>query len=187
MRSRQKIIDATLELIGSGGFDAASIVAVAKAADVSRQTVYSIFGTREQLISDAVAALVRTVFDELSDVHPTHPGAAGELVAVIVRGRAVVHAHPVLAVLQGSSGHNPLLDPGMADRARPVVREMLAPTALRHPELSDRWDDIIDIALAVGLFAVFFESPDRPDDDLTEFLMRWMGPAVSRLSENPQS
>lgn len=185
MRSRQKIIDATLRLIGSGGFDAASIVAVATAADVSRQTVYSIFGTREQLISDAVADLVRTVFDEMRDVRPTHPGAAGEIVAVIVRGRAVVHEHPVLAVLQGPSGQNPLLDPGMVDRARPVAREMFAAMAARHPELADRWDDVVDIALAVGLFAVFFENPDRPDDDLAAFLMRWIEPAITTWSAAP--
>ncbi|MEH3154075.1 MAG: TetR family transcriptional regulator [Gordonia paraffinivorans] len=187
MRSRQKIIDATLELIGSGGFDAASIVAVAAAADVSRQTVYSIFGTREQLISDSVADLVRTVFDEMMDVRPTHAGAAGELVAVIVRGRAVVHDHPVLAVLQGPSGQNPLLDAGMVDRARPVAREMLAPLASRHPELSDRWDDVIDVALAAGLFAVFVESPARTDDDLAAFLMRWIGPAIADWSSSQQN
>ncbi len=177
MRSRQKIIDATLDLIGSGGFDAASIAAVAQSAEVSRQTVYSIFGTREQLISDSVAELVRTVFDEIHDVTPASPGPAGELVAVIVGARAVMREHAVLGVLIGPSGRNPLFDSGMADRARLVSREMLSPIASRHPELADHWDDVVDIALAVGLFSVLFEDPARSDDDLAAFLMRWLAPA----------
>jgi len=187
VRSRQKIIDATLDLIGSGGFDAASIAAVANAAAVSRQTVYSIFSTREQLISEAIADLVRTAFDEIHRVTPSHPGPAGELVALIVGARAVMRAHPVLAVLMGPSGQNPLFDPGMVDRARPIAREMFAPMASRHPELAERWDDIIDIALAVGLFSVLFESPDRPDDDLAAFLLRWVEPAFDDWATSPKN
>ncbi|MGZ8178324.1 TetR/AcrR family transcriptional regulator [Williamsia sp. SKLECPSW1] len=177
MRSRQKIIDATLDLIGSGGFDAASIAAVAQSAEVSRQTVYSIFGTREQLISDSVAELVRTVFDEIHGVTPAYPGVAGEVVAMVLGARAVVREHPVLGVLMGPSGQNPLFDPGMVGRARPVTWELFSPIRSRHPELADHWDDVVDIALAVGLFSVFFEDPARSDDDLAAFLMRWLAPA----------
>ncbi|GAA2056689.1 TetR/AcrR family transcriptional regulator [Williamsia deligens] len=187
MRSRQKILDATLDLIGSGGFDAASIAAVAQSAAVSRQTVYSIFGSREQLISEAVSELARTAFDEIHGVTPTHPGPAGEFVALIVGARAVMRDHPVLAVLMGPSGQNPLFDPGMVDRARPIAREMFARMASRHPELADRWDDVIDIALAVGLFSVLFESPDRPDDDLAAFLLRWVEPAFRDWSPSPRN
>jgi AcrR family transcriptional regulator len=178
VRSRQKIIDATLGLIGSGGFDAASIVAVASAADVSRQTVYSIFGTREQLISESVAELARTVFDEILSATPTYPGLAGDLTAMVLSARRVVRDHPVLAVLVGSSSQNPLFDDGMMRRARPVARELLAPVLARHPHAASRWDDVVDIAIAVGLYAVLFEDPGRSDADLAAFLMRWLGPAL---------
>ena len=57
MRSRGKIIDATLDLIRTSGFAGITIAAVAEAAGVSRQTVYSIFGTREDLVSQSIAHL----------------------------------------------------------------------------------------------------------------------------------
>ncbi|NKS53845.1 TetR family transcriptional regulator [Rhodococcus hoagii] len=56
-RSRKKILDATLGLIGSAGLEGVDIAAVAAAAGITRQTVYSIFGTREDLVSHAIAGL----------------------------------------------------------------------------------------------------------------------------------
>ncbi len=178
MRSRQKIIDATLRLIETGGFGAASIAAVAASAGVSRQTVYSIFGSREQLVSDAVADLTRTVFDEVTTAIASADGVVAEIVAMLIAARRVIREHAVLTVLAGTSDLNPLFDEGMVHRARPVVREMLAPIRDRHPEVAENWDDIADAALAIGLFVVLFEDPERPDDDVAGFLTRWLTPAV---------
>ncbi|WP_435530336.1 TetR/AcrR family transcriptional regulator [Prescottella equi] len=65
MRSRKKILDATLGLIGSAGFEGVDIAAVAAAAGVTRQTVYSIFGTREDLVSQAIAGLAVEVLGDV--------------------------------------------------------------------------------------------------------------------------
>ena len=55
MRSRDSILEAAREVIGRAGFGGVTIAAVAKQANVSRQTIYSIFGSREELVSEAVA------------------------------------------------------------------------------------------------------------------------------------
>src|SRR5699024_569464 len=54
VRSREIILEATRAQIGASGFDGVSIAGVAKRAGVSRQTVYSIFDTREDLVSQTV-------------------------------------------------------------------------------------------------------------------------------------
>lgn len=167
-----------MRLIESGGFGAASIAAVAASAGVSRQTVYSIFGSREQLVSDAVADLTRTVFDEVTGAAASMDGVVEEIVATLIAARRVVREHAVLAILAGTSDLNPLFDDGMIHRARPVVGEMLAPIRERHPDVGRSWDDIVDAALAIGLFVVLFEDPDRPDDDVAGFLTRWLTPAI---------
>ena len=50
MRSRQKVLNATLRLIEDGGFEGVNVAAVASAAGVSRQTVYSIFAGPEDAV-----------------------------------------------------------------------------------------------------------------------------------------
>lgn len=65
MRSRKKILDATLALIGSAGFEGVDIAAVAAAEGVTRQTVYPIFGTREDLVSQAIAGLAVEVLGDI--------------------------------------------------------------------------------------------------------------------------
>ncbi|MBM4481622.1 TetR family transcriptional regulator [Rhodococcus hoagii] len=85
MRSRKKILDATLGLIGSAGFEGVNIAAVAAAAGVTRQTVYSIFGTREDLVSHAIAAPSRC---SATSVPGSRPGS--RLRAALRRGRPSV-------------------------------------------------------------------------------------------------
>jgi AcrR family transcriptional regulator len=64
-RTRQQIADAAAVLFASKGFDAVTVAEVARLADVSEQTVYNFFPSKEQLVLDEDAAfearLVRMV------------------------------------------------------------------------------------------------------------------------------
>jgi AcrR family transcriptional regulator len=64
-RTRQQIADAAAALFASKGFDAVTVAEVARLADVSEQTVYNFFPSKEQLVLDEDAAfearLVRMV------------------------------------------------------------------------------------------------------------------------------
>jgi AcrR family transcriptional regulator len=51
-RTRQEIADAALVLFARKGFDAVTVADVARAADVSEQTVYNYFKTKESLVFD---------------------------------------------------------------------------------------------------------------------------------------
>jgi AcrR family transcriptional regulator len=52
-----EIVDATLELLAEGGFQAATIEAIAKRAGVGRNTIYRRWGSKEELIADALHEL----------------------------------------------------------------------------------------------------------------------------------
>lgn len=180
MRSRQKILDATLGLIGSGGFEAVNIAAVANAAGVSRQTVYSIFGTLEDLMSQAIAGVAIDVLGTIRSRLDAIADSPVDYVAeLIVSGRALIRDDPVLATLMRAGQGNPLFDTGMMTRARPIARELLSPLADRNPDVQANLDDIIEIALRVGLSVVFFDDDSvHSDDALRTFLHRWLGPAM---------
>lgn len=179
MRSRDKILDATLGLIGEAGFAAVNIAAIAAAAKVSRQTVYSIFGSRDEVVSQALSGLLMRVLGELRRSLDAADTPCGYVVELIVSGRTALRTDPVLATLLETDLHNPLFDATMMQRARPIARELLAPMAALDPAAGEHLDDIVDIGLHLGLSVVMFDDPaHRSDAELRAFLTRWLAPAM---------
>ncbi len=107
MRSRTKILQATLGLIADVGFGGVTIVGAAQAAGVSRQTVYSIFGTREELVSQAISGQLLEAYAEMTSRLEQIEDPGEYVVETIVLGRTVVREHPVLAVLLGGWRREP--------------------------------------------------------------------------------
>lgn len=187
MRSRKKILDATLGLIASEGFDGVNIAAVAAAAGVSRQTVYSIFGSREDLVSEAIAGLIVEILGDIRGRLEDVDTPVDYVVELIVAGRATVQGHPALAALLHAQVGNPIFDSGMISRAKPIARELIAPLVERYPETGEHIDDIVAMGLRMGLSAVLFDDPDMTDDsDLRGFLTRWLAPAMQNWIPNPE-
>lgn len=179
MRSRRKILDATLELIRSDGFDGVTIAAVAQAAGVTRQTVYSIFGSREELVSQAIAGLAVEVVGGIRSRLDATDTPFELVVELVVASRAAVHADPVLAALLQAEQGNPLFDAGMMRRAKPVARELLSPLVDRYPDTQTYLDDIVEILVRLGLSVIMFDDEAvHADDDLRRFLTRWLLPAM---------
>ncbi|MEV4635449.1 TetR/AcrR family transcriptional regulator [Rhodococcus coprophilus] len=180
MRSRNKILRSTVELIGKVGFEGVTIAGAAHAAGVSRQTVYSIFGSREELVSQAIAGVA---VEALAGIHTRLERVAAPcdyVVELIVASRRVVRDDPVLAMLLRSEHENPVFDSGMIARAKPIARSLLAPLSTRHPEIEPHVEDIIEIVLFLGLSVVLFDDETvHSDDELRRFLTRWLGPAMS--------
>jgi len=54
VEKRQAILDAAAEVFGTQGYERASIDAIAAAANVSKPTIYSHFGTKEQLFRASI-------------------------------------------------------------------------------------------------------------------------------------
>lgn len=179
MRSRAKIIDATLRVIADEGFRGVSIASVALAAGVSRQTVYSVFGTREDLVSQSMIALAADVFTDIRSSLVSIDDPTSYVVELIVAGRATVRAHPVLATLLTGDSHNPLNEADVIERAKPIVFEFLSPMATMHPDIEPMMGDIVQFVARLALSVVVYDdSAIQADDDLRRFLFRWLGPAL---------
>ena len=175
MRSRHTILKATLELIERQGFAAVTITSAAAAAQVSRQTVYSIFGDREHLVSEAVALLALDTWSSLSDHLAATRTPLDYAVELIVAGRESVRREPVLRALLEPGPDNPVFDATMIDRARPIVGKML------EPRLSgvEAFDDVVELVARLALSVVLFDSEAvRADADLRRMLRCWLGPAL---------
>ncbi len=181
MRSRTKIIDATIELIAHQGFAAASIAAVAKSAGVSRQTVYSIFGSREDLVSQSLAELATTL---MSEVHTRLDGITDltdYLIEFLVAGRSMSTNHPVLSTLMSAQDFHPFFDDGAMERTRAVVTEFLRPMTARQPQYEPYVEQIVDMVSLLGLSLVVVDDTARTDDEMREFLEMWLRPAITAL------
>ncbi|KQU45051.1 TetR family transcriptional regulator [Rhodococcus sp. Leaf278] len=180
MRSKQKILDATLGLIAEGGFEDVTIAAVARASGVTRQTVYSIFTTREDMISEAMVGLVVDVIGGIRARADQAETPAEFVVETIVAARNLIRREPVLNSLLRSGHANPLFDPDMMDRAEPVVRQFLDGYSERHPEFdSTRFDGIDAVLVRNGLSVILFDDEAiRDDDGLRAYLRRWLVPLL---------
>lgn len=180
MRSRQKVLDATLELIGGGGFEGLTIASVASAAGVTRQTIYAIFGSREDLVSQAVAGHMTEIATGIQRTLTATDSACEYVVEFIVECRRAVRRDPVLVALLRSEASNPLFDSGAVSRAKEVARGMLEPMLELYPDAAPSFGDLVEISVHLGLSVVCFDDDDlRTDDQLRAFLTRWIGPAFN--------
>ncbi|MGF0311738.1 TetR/AcrR family transcriptional regulator [Rhodococcus sp. IEGM1428] len=181
MRSKRKILDATLGLIAESGFEDVTIAAVARAAGVTRQTVYSIFTTREDMISEAMVGLVVDVLGAIREKADQAETPTEFVVETVVAARDLIRREPVLNSLLRSGNANPLFDPDMMDRAAPVVRQFLDGYIERNPDFdSTKFDGVEAMFARNALSVILFDDPTVHDDDgLRAYLRRWLVPLLA--------
>lgn len=181
VRSRKKILEATRSVIGDAGFEGVTIASVAQHAGVTRQTVYSIFGSREELVSQAVSEYLAGLFGELNERAASANSAVDYVVDLIVESSRLVRSDPFLAVLLRMDRSNPLFDPGALARAKQFAEGCLRPLIEREPALAASVGDIAEMAVRLGLSAVCFDDPaTQGEQELRSFLERWLRPGIDR-------
>lgn len=180
MRSKRKILDATLGLIAESGFEDVTIAAVARAAGVTRQTVYSNFATREDMISEAMVGLVVDVIGGIREKSDQAESPSEFVIETIVASRDFIRREPVLNSLLRSGSANPLFESDMMARAEPVVRQFIDGYLARNPGIdSAQFDDVDSALVRVGLSVILFDDPSiHNDDGLRRYLTRWLIPVL---------
>lgn len=169
-------------MIGDSGFDGVSIAGVAKRAGVSRQTIYSIFGTRGELVSQTITDRLTTLNGAFTELLDSAASPLELFVEMMVRARQHVLGDPMLRVLTLSGSANPIFDPGAADRAHQYSMAMLSPAAERFPAIEGRIDFLADLAVHVGWSILCLDRPEaRSDEQLREFVSAWMAPVLESL------
>ncbi|GLB64208.1 TetR family transcriptional regulator [Dietzia sp. NCCP-2495] len=183
MRSRDIILEATRAQIGASGFEGVSIAGVAKRAGVSRQTVYSIFGTREELVSQALTDRLTQLLGSFEKLLAAADSLLELFVEMVVEARAQVLGDPMLQYLTLSGTANPIFDAGAAERALEYGVALLSPAADRFPEMAGRVERVADLAVHVGWSVLCLDRPEtRSDDALREVLTTWVAPTLASLT-----
>ena len=182
VRSREIILEATRAVIGESGFTAVNVAGVARRAGVSRQTVHSIFGTREELVSQAVSDRLTSLTGAFAELMESTETPLELFVEMMIQARHHVLGDPLLRELTLSGTANPIFDPGAARRAHDYAVALLSPAVARFPELEGRVENLADIAVHVGWSVLCLDDPaSRPDAELRAFIAGWMAPVLKPL------
>ncbi len=161
------------------------MVAVAREAGVSRQTVYAHFGGRDELLSEAMVRVTQQVLGRIDARIADVPDASGYVVELIVAVRSECRRHPVLGALLIADRGSPLFDEELFVQAKPVAERFLVPLLAREPRLAARFGDVVEIILRSILSVLLFDSDTvRTDDDLRSFL-RWSLIPVLGVAHDP--
>lgn len=136
--TREMILDATLRLIAAGAWHGVRMADIARAAGVSRQTLYNEFGNREGLLQAIQLRETQRFVDEVVQAAREAPGDVGNAVeAAMAAGLGDAVEDPnIKAMLGDSSGE---LLPFLTTRSSVVVT-MLTDALTRT--LGERWPDL---------------------------------------------
>ncbi len=171
---------ATLELVAERGFQAATMDAIADRAEVSKNTIYRRWSSKELLIADALREL--TAQAQVS--------GEGEIYALLlehIRDVARLLADPLmgrlLPGLLGELQRNPAFADAYADRVVRPLREAIVDLLERAIAQGDlrsdaRADEVADLLIGPLLLRHLFESglpkqPRRYPEQLLETI--WAG------------
>ncbi|MET8040273.1 TetR/AcrR family transcriptional regulator [Micromonospora sp. NPDC005215] len=123
-RNNSAIVDAALRLLDAQ--PDASLDAIASAAGVTRQTVYSHFPSREHLLAAVVDRITDEAVAAMDAAEPDTGPAAEALIRVLQAGSGIAGRHPVLVQQIASVPMSPQADQErhapIADRISRVIR-----------------------------------------------------------------
>ncbi|WP_306366311.1 TetR/AcrR family transcriptional regulator [Nocardiopsis sp. CC223A] len=145
---RERLMDAAYAEVVSGGWGERRMADIAAAAQVSRQTLYNVFGSKEGLLQDVVVREVNALLDEVVRVlaaehgDPAHTvSRTARLILDTARGNPLLHA-----VVTGDRELLPVL----TTRSEPllgVLGERIAASLREHrpdlgPDLAEAVADV---------------------------------------------
>lgn len=180
MDVRQRMLQAAVERLTTSGFDGLTISSVATRSGLSRPTVYAHFGTREQLVSEALVLVTSRMVAAIVEQVGETRSAAEYLVETMVVARTAFRAQPALApVVQPHLGTIIFDGSLLGPEALSIARSFLAPLLAFEPQLEEEMDEIAETCIRCLVSVVQFGSSiTHTDDDLRSYLHRRLVPAV---------
>lgn len=180
-----RIVAAAVEIIGERG--TTSIVEVADALGVIRQTVYRYFPTVDALLQAAAVQAVGAFLDRLAAHLRGIDDPAGAVVEGIVFTLDQVPRAPHLRLmLAGEHSHAEAIASGRAMAFGMTMIQRFDVDWPAHGYDEQRLRELVEFQLRI--MQSFFISPGDPpraQDELRAYLQRWVAPAVRDLCCNP--
>lgn len=173
---RERIIQGAVRSIARHGLERSSITSVAREAGVSRQTVYTHFGTREDVLREAVTRsateLSRVVLADAAN-SPSAVEFVVELMAGTLRG---VREHAAIAAMMYSLDTAEGREMAMSPAIQEIVSSMLRPVLDRAPELEPKFGEITETCLRLQLSLLTYPSArTRDTKELKSYLREVLG------------
>lgn len=182
---RSTILDTVHELVADHAWERLSMAAVAKAAGVSRQTLYNEFGDRDGLAEAYIIREAGRFLDRIEEAITAHPDSlvdafSAAMLAVLVMGEA----HPVLTDLVAGTASPEFIEPLVGTADAPVLDLAGARlTAILH----EHWS-AIDLATAEEVAELFtrlalsyLTQPRHTPAESVAAMARLLGPYLQTL------
>ena len=164
--TRARILDAAFRSVSVYGLSRFTMDDVARAADVSRQTVYRYFPSRDDLVLALVEREEEAFLDGTRAAFSSHPRLEDAMEQALLFSLRAAREHPLLDRLLAAEPEallpyltirgGPLLA-----RARAVLQELLRGRTDVRPELLHR---AVDLAVRAVVSYTLTPTDDRPED-----------------------
>ncbi|MGH3959587.1 TetR family transcriptional regulator AlkX [Mycobacterium sp.] len=180
---RDSVLDAMRELLGTRDWSAITLADVARAAGISRQTIYNEFGSRQGLAQGYALRLADRLVDLVDDAIYSN---VGDIYAAFLQGFRMFFtesaADPLVISLLTGVAKPDLLQIITTDSGPIITRcsERLTST-FQHSWVKASDEDAGIIARAIVRLAMSYVSmPPEADHDVAADLARLFSPAVER-------
>jgi AcrR family transcriptional regulator len=183
---RDSVLDAMRELLGSRDWSAITLADVARAAGISRQTIYNEFGSRHGLAQGYALRLADRLVDAVEDAIYAN---VGDVYAAFLQGFRAFFADSaadplVISLLTGVA--KPDLLQIITTDSGPIITHCSArlTSSFMHSWMRASEEDSGMIARATVRLAMSYVSmPPEADHDVAADLARLMTPAAERYGE----
>ena len=170
--ARERILQGAIRSIARHGLERTSIASIAREAGTSRQTIYTYFSNREELVRGAVGRAATELTDRV--VREANKAASGadyivELTVGIYHG---AQSHPAISSMLYSLDTPEGRELTMSVTVRSIVANILAPLVEREPSIAPRLDEIAETCLRFTVSLLTYPSERTVDPDALQTYVR---------------
>jgi AcrR family transcriptional regulator len=175
---RQRVLDAALETASINGLAKLSVGDVARRADLSRQTLYRYFPSKDALVAELVVAETTTLMEQVITAAVPHEDPQRALEAALLAALLATREHPLLDRLLRTEPE--ALLPLLTTDTSPVMSQV---RAVVEVILAERTPDLAVDAVAMRRFADILtrllvsyaiSAPDDPPEVVAHFVSMFL-------------
>jgi AcrR family transcriptional regulator len=175
---RQRLLDAALETASINGLAKLSVGDVARRADLSRQTLYRYFPSKDALVAELVVAETTTLMEQVITAAVPHEDPQQALEAALLAALLATREHPLLDRLLRTEPE--ALLPLLTTDTSPVMSQVRAVVELI---LAERTPDLAVDAVRMRRFADILtrllvsyaiSAPDDPPEVVSHFVSMFL-------------